>query len=107
MYEKITAFADVFKKEDAADLSAQIAAFSDAFVRSGYEVPDAMEAMGDRAWASTEMLKEDAATMTAEEICICFSAFIQQEAFIPGILENLVCQGVIRRFLERLQELDA
>lgn len=68
--------------------------------------PDAMESMGERAFAGKEALKNDAPTMTAEEVCVCLSAFIQQETFIPGILLDLVRQGVIPAFIRRLKELD-
>ena len=45
--------------------------------------------------------------MTAEEACVCISAFIQQESFIPGVLADLVRQDVLPGILKRLRELDA
>ena len=44
--------------------------------------------------------------MTADEIFVCLSAFIQQDAFIPGILQDLIQQDVIPKMLKRLKELD-
>ncbi len=108
MYEKITAYANIFEDNAVpkADLPGKIESFSNDFMQSGFMVSDAMEAMGERAFAGKEALKKDAPTMTAEEVCICLSAFIQQEAFIPGILLDLVQQGVIPALIRRLKELD-
>ena len=109
MYEKITAYLDSFgdHASSEAELQKETESFARDFMQSGLMVPDAMEAMGARAWASKSALKEEAAAMTGEEVCVCLSAFAQQEAFIPGVLQDLVQQGVIPRILARLKELDS
>lgn len=108
MYEKITSYLDFFESSSVSDseLQTKIESFADAFMQSEFMNPNAMEAMGERAWAGKAALKNDAPSMTAEEVCICLSAFVQQETFIPGILLDLVRQGVIPQMLKRLKELD-
>ena len=88
------------------DLKEKLKSFSDDFMQSGLMKPNAMEAMGDRMWASKESLKNDAPSMSADDVCVCLSAFVQQDAFIPGILLDLVKQGVIPEMLKRLKALD-
>lgn len=105
MYEKITCYLDSFVG-DAAGQNEKIEAFASEFMQSEFMNPNAMEAMGERMWASKTKLREDAPSMTADEVCICLSAFVQQEAFIPGILADLIKQGVIPAMLQRLKELD-
>ena len=109
MYESITSYLDAFAGDSLSEeeLQASISSFAGAVMQSEWMVPDAIEAMGERAWASKAVLKAEAAAMPAEEICVCLSAFVQQEAFIPGILLNLIQEGVIPQFLLRLKELDA
>ena len=109
MHENITAYLDQFSENATSGeaLQKQVELFANDFTQSGLMHPNGMEAMGERVWASKEALREEAAAMTAEEVCVCFSAFLQQEAFIPGILLDLVQQGVIPALLRRLKELDA
>ncbi len=108
MYENITSFIDAFENNatSEAELKKQIETFANNFAESEFMQPDAMEAMGDRMFAGKAALKEAASTMTADEIFICLSAFIQQDAFIPGILQDLVQQDVIPQMLKRLKELE-
>ena len=109
MYEKITAYLDFFGRDaiPESELQEKTKEFSVDFMQSGFMVSNAMEAMGERAWASKSQLREDALAMTAEEACVCISAFIQQESFIPGVLADLVRQDVLPGILKRLRELDA
>ena len=108
MYEKITAYLDAFESgAPEAELKKAAEAFANDFAQSGFMVQDAMEAMGDRAWASKSELKDSAPSMTAEEACVCLSAFLQQDSFLPGVLLDLIQQGVVPQFLKRLRELDA
>lgn len=105
MYEKITAYLETFSSGAAPE--DKIKAFAADFMESGLMNPNAMEAMGSRVMASKTALKNEAPTMSGEEICVCISAFVQQDMFIPGILTDLVSQGVIPQMLKRLQELDS
>ncbi len=109
MYEKFTSYLDVFGGNPVpeAELQKEIETFAKEWAQSEWMVPDAMEAMGQRAWASKSSLKNDAATMTAEEACVCLSAFIQQDSFIPGVLQDLIQQGVLPEILKRLKDLDS
>ena len=108
MYEKITSFVDFFENHAGSEdeLNKQIEKFAKDFMESEFVHPNAMEEMGDRMFASKSALKEAAPTMTADEIFICLSAFVQQDAFIPGILQDLIQQDVIPEMLKRLKELD-
>ena len=109
MYEKITAYIIIF--DDASisenDLKEKLKSFSDDFMQSGLMNPNAMEAMGDRMWASKENLKNDAPSMRAEVVGVCLSGFVQQVGFIPGFLLDLVKQGVIPEMLKRLKALES
>ncbi len=109
MYEKITSYLDFFENSavSEAELNEKIKQFSDDFMQSGFMNPNGMEAMGERVMAGKSQLKNDALTMSAEEICNCLSAFVQQDAFIPGIVLDLVQQGVVPQMLKRLKELEA
>ena len=109
MYEKITSYLDAFEKSggSAGDLNDKIKSFVAEFTESEWMNPNAMEAMGERMWASKSALRAEAPTMSAEDACICLSAFIQQETFIPGILLDLIQQDVIPQILKRLKELDS
>ena len=109
MYEKITAYLEFFGNDalPEAQSKEKIDAFTNEFMSSGWMNPNAMEAMGERAFAGKAALREAASTMSAEEVCTCLSAFIQQDAFIPGILPDLIQQGVIPQMLKRLKELDS
>ena len=82
MYEKITAYLETFSSGAAPE--DKIKAFAADFMESGLMNPNAMEAMGSRVMASKTALKND-----------------------PGILTDLVSQGVIPQMLKRLQELDS
>lgn len=109
MYEKITSYLNFFDSDtiSESELNEKIKLFSDDFIQSEFMLPNAMEAMGERIMASKSELKNDAPTMTAEEACTCLSAFIQQDAFIPGVLLDLVKQDVVPQILKRLKELDS
>ncbi len=109
MYEKITSYLDFFDNGTLSEpeLNEKINLFSADFMQSEFMNPNAIEAMGDRMWLSKTELKNQALSMTAEDACICLSAFIQQESFIPGILLDLIQQGVIPQILKRLKELDS
>ena len=91
MYEKITAYLDFFGRDaiPESELQEKTKEFSVDFMQSGF------------------MVSNDAPAMTAEEACVCISAFIQQESFIPGVLADLVRQDVLPGILKRLRELDA
>ena len=108
MYEKITSFVDFFENNAVSEgeLKKQIEKFANAFMESEFMHLNAMEEMGDRMFAGKSALKEAASTMTADEIFVCLSTFIQQDAFIPGILQDLIQQDVIPKMLKRLKELD-
>ena len=109
MYEKIISYLDFFDNGTLSEpeLNEKINLFSADFMQSEFMNPNAIEAMGDRMWLSKTELKNQALSMTAEDACICLSAFIQQESFIPGILLDLIQQGVIPQILKRLKELDS
>ncbi len=109
MYEKITSYLDFFDNGTLSEpeLNEKINLFSADFMQSEFMNPNAIEAMGDRMWLSKTELKNQALSMTAEDAYICLSAFIQQESFIPGILLDLIQQGVIPQILKRLKELDS
>ena len=109
MYEKITSYLDYFDNGGLKgnELDEKVKAFAADFMQSGLMNPDAMEAMGDRMWLSKTELKNNALSMSADDACVCLSAFVQQDAFIPGILTDLVQQGVIPQILKRLKELDS
>ena len=68
MYEKITAYLDFFGRDaiPESELQEKTKEFSVDFMQSGFMVSNAMEAMGERAWASKSQLREDASAMTAE-----------------------------------------
>ena len=106
MYEKITGYLKFFGKNASPEAQEKTAAFVADFSQSGLMNPDGMEIMGQRGWATRTALKNDAPTMTAEEVCACLSAFVMQESFCEGILWDLVQQGVLPVLLERLKELD-
>ena len=109
MYEKITKYADIFSKDAAspADRKKEIQSFIADFSQSGYMNPDALQVMGERGWISRSVLKNDLPSMTAEDICACFSAFIQQESFIEGIILDTIEKGILQELLERLKEQDS
>ena len=62
MYEKITAYLDFFGRDTIpeSELQEKTKEFSMDFMQSGFMVSNAMEAMGERAWASKSQLREDA-----------------------------------------------
>lgn len=109
MYESITSYLDFFEKNDISETELQKKAeeFSEKFAQSEFMNPNAMEAMGERILASKSSLKADAPSMTSEQALVCLSAFVQQNTFIPGIVPDLIQQGVIPEILKRLKELDA
>lgn len=108
MYEKITAYLDCFSNTEApeAEISAKIGSFVEDFSKSGLANPEALMIMGMRGWATRSALKADAPTMTAEEACACLSAFTEQESYCPGVILELVRQGIMAQILQRLKELD-
>ena len=109
MYESITSYLDFFEKNDIseAELQKKAEEFSENFMQSEFMNPNAMEAMGERMWASKSSPKADAPSMTSEQALVCLSAFVQQNTFIPGVVLDLVQQDVIPEILKRLKELDA
>ena len=109
MYEKFTRYIDFFENDAVSEteLNEKVQAFGADFMQSEFMNPNAMEAMGERMFKGKAELKSDAPTMTAEDACVCLSAFVLQENFIPGVLLDLVKQGVIPQILKRLKELDS
>lgn len=109
MYEKITKYAEIFGGSAGApeNLPEKIQAFIADFSQSEWMNPDGMQVVGERGWATRSALRNDIPSMTAEEVCACLSAFVQQEAFLEGIILDLVQQGILPQMLQRLQELDS
>ena len=109
MYESITSYLDFFEKNNIseAELQKKAEEFSENFMQSEFMNPNAMEAMGERMWSSKSSLIADAPSMTSEQALVCLSAFVLQNTFIPGIVPDLIQQGVIPEILKRLKELDA
>ena len=108
MYEKMTGYLDSFTDASLpeGDLQKKLQKFAADFAQSGLVNPEGMMIMGIRGWATRSALRNDAPTMTGEEVCACLSAFVEQESFCPGILLSLVKEEVLPRLLARLKELD-